>query len=87
MDKIELKPCPFCGGEAIFRFISTYSSGGDRCIGYDFKIVCSNCGITLPSRYEIRFRIKEDGEFVIEKDDREKAANDWNRRITNERTD
>lgn len=76
----ELKSCPFCGGKATPYPVTTYTSGGDWCVGYDFKIKCVNCGLTLPNRYEIRFRFKDDGEISIEKDDRGKAVEQWNRR-------
>ena len=37
-----LKPCPFCGGKAIFSIISNVSTHTE--IGYEYTIKCSKCG-------------------------------------------
>ena len=36
---MELKPCPFCGGEA--RLAVTSYPGGDR-----YRVCCTDCGAT-----------------------------------------
>lgn len=40
----ELKPCPFCGGQAFFKPTATQKSGDN--LGYDFRIECAGCGAT-----------------------------------------
>lgn len=46
----ELKPCPFCGGKAMFFTIVNKSSHSD--VGVMFKIKCMKCGTELPKSYE-----------------------------------
>lgn len=72
MDKIELKPCPFCGGKAEYIINSNY----ERCTthGWKFGIKCTSC---------MTVDLKPNGEIVFAKDDRKKAADMWNRRADN----
>lgn len=42
----ELKPCPFCGGEAF-----KYFSGNPSC-GYFLEIICKNCGCQTTRLHE-----------------------------------
>ena len=54
---IELKPCPFCGGEV-------YISGSDNVNGHPYwYVICCACGAS-----------------VYGNEDKEKAAEAWNRR-------
>ena len=46
-----LKPCPFCGGNAMFLTITNKSS--HSAVGVMFKIKCMKCGTELPKSYEI----------------------------------
>ena len=85
-DEIKLKLCPFCGGKVVFKVISTYENKGLMRIGFNFKIKCINCGVTLPYSYETMLKFKDNGEIFIESDDREKAARDWNRRADDAHT-
>ncbi len=78
-----LKPCPFCGGEAVFRVTSTVTRGGGI-VGYTFVVGCNRCGISLPKTYTIEFSINEKGELIPNRDDRETALELWNRRAENE---
>ena len=42
-----LKPCPFCGGKAQFR----YQIMSDGC---EYRaVVCSKCGVTMPGNFSI----------------------------------
>ena len=76
----KLKPCPFCGGEAVFKCCSTGHSGGD--ISWSYKVHCISCGVEVPSRAEFKttFRIGNDGKISFVNDDRWKAAELWNKR-------
>ena len=80
----ELKPCPFCGGEAEFRIVS----------GEEYKalaVVCSDCGATgkkiesrLIAYMRPRPRIGEKTrlDHVIDLYG-EDASEAWNRRVEN----
>ena len=76
--KLELKPCPFCGGEAEFETkgdISNYTE-----VGFDFTIKCGECGIEIPGRHKVTFILGKRGKIITIIDEREMAMNDWNRR-------
>ena len=55
----ELKPCPFCGGKAMFFTIVNKSSHSD--VGVMFKIKCMKCGTELPKSYECEMYMDQDG--------------------------
>lgn len=79
MNEIELKPCPFCGGKAMFRTVNNYST--NYCVGVTFEVKCSDCGIRIPKSYNTTFSLKEDtGELNALQDERKTAIEDWNRR-------
>ncbi len=78
MEGIELKPCPFCAGQAVFRTFQNSSS--DHCVGFYFGIKCSNCGITLPGIFKAKFSMNDCGEINLMNDEREKAIEQWNLR-------
>jgi len=75
----DLKPCPFCGGEAIYQKTSRFS---DRnvIVGFDFVVGCKHCGMSLPKSFSVSFSMDEKGELIPNKDDRETARELWNRR-------
>lgn len=79
---IELKPCPFCGGEAKF-LVKTYKERGvER--GYSFGIYCTKCDLVLPrTNYSVEFQLNADGEIEMITDERLLAAEAWNRRADN----
>lgn len=78
MSEIKLRPCPFCGGKAVYM---TKSNASDHyCAGFNFEVGCEGCGISLPGRYKIRFSLSENGELNILNDERPIAAEKWNRR-------
>ena len=54
----ELKPCPFCGGKAMFFTIVNKSSHSD--VGVMFKIKCMKCGTELPKSYECEMYMDQD---------------------------
>lgn len=73
-----LMPCPFCGGKANMITITNGSTHHD--VSFTFGIECSECGTCLPWVRELRATL-EDGELKITKDEREKAVEEWNRRM------
>ena len=78
----ELKPCPFCGGEAKF-FTKTFSErGASKC--WQFGIVCTGCKVVFPrADYKIELTFGTDGEIKVTVDEREISAEAWNRRTNN----
>ena len=47
----KLKPCPFCGGEAIFSISSNISTHTK--VAYEYTIKCSQCGCTPIKQKEV----------------------------------
>lgn len=82
---MELKPCPFCGGKAMFLTITNKSS--HSAVGVMFKIKCMKCGTEFPKSYECEMYMDQDGGIRIGKDERTKAITDWNRRANDGKTD
>lgn len=78
MSEIELKRCPFCGGKAVY--VTKNNVSGHHCVGFDYTVVCGDCGVRLPERYEIRFSLSENGGLNVLNDGRQIAADRWNRR-------
>ena len=80
----ELKPCPFCGGKAIFHVTTNKMSHYG--VGFEFNIICTRCGTRSPKCYEMEISLDNNGEVKTGSDNREKAVKDWNRRAAvNER--
>lgn len=67
----ELKPCPFCGGNAYH--LSCYN-------GTDFwwEIACCHCGAMVASRKTV---------FPRNEEARDDAIKKWNRRVTQNEAD
>ena len=83
MDEIKLKPCPFCGGVAEFFETRHYDRGTKR--GWGFGIHCVDCMVALPKAdFSILADLACSGEIVLDPDEREKAAQMWNRRADHE---
>ena len=76
--KIELKPCPFCGGYARFKIFSL--SINSSSVGFKFEISCEKCRASLPKIYKTNLSLADDGRINVINDERENAARDWNRR-------
>ena len=55
---MELKPCPFCGGKAMFLTITNKSS--HSAVGVMFKIKCMKCGTEFPKSYECEMYMDQD---------------------------
>ncbi len=83
MDEIKLKPCPFCGGEAVYIIDKNYIRFTEHT--WQFGIKCTNCMVELPVRdFIVTVDMNSNGEIVFTKDEREKAADMWNRRAEHE---
>ena len=77
----ELKPCPFCGGEAMF-LRSAYSMRGTA-RGWEFGVCCKKCGAKLErTDYKIEVDFDCFGELKTVVDERQQAADAWNRRTS-----
>ena len=75
----ELKPCPFCGGKAVFTG-KMYNLNGDKDQQTVFTISCSKCDVSLPKYGSIRYRFSRDGNLSIYHDDRDSVVGEWNKR-------
>lgn len=74
-----LKPCPFCGGEAGVSIISIGGSGTEGSV--HFKIQCKGCGATGTSTtYVAMMKLGKGLEMEFSGTAMEKATEDWNRR-------
>ena len=79
MDEIKLKPCPFCGGEAVYIIYKNYIQITTH--KWQFGIKCTNCMVELPVRdFIVAVDMNSNGEIVSTEDERGKAAYMWNRR-------
>ncbi len=78
----KLKPCPFCGGEAIFfSKCSCPNAASGLTRSWEFGAGCLACGIALPkSTYRFSVQMAKDGSIEVIEDDRQEAAGSWNRR-------
>ena len=75
----ELKPCPFCGGEAKF-FITGIHRAGDL-MGWRFGIYCQKCNIKTPKTdYEVEVEFTDYGAVKTVTDERPAAIEKWNLR-------
>lgn len=75
---MELKNCPFCGGEAQTECLSTVNNTDG--LSKVFVIRCRKCGLRAPEPFRIYARIENNG--MCEFDDTQKIAaiEFWNRR-------
>lgn len=79
-----LMPCPFCGGKA--NMITTTNGSTHHDVSFTFGIECSECGTSLPWVHELRAAL-ENGELKITKDERDKAVEEWNRRMQKKKSE
>ena len=75
----ELKPCPFCGGEAeIIKIKVSFHDENNQYDGIAIRAECKTCKTTSPYK-----RSKIHGWFKI--GEKEKAIEAWNRRYGNDK--
>lgn len=76
MNKIDLKPCPFCGNENVYSELHTrLLLGGEK--GYEIHIGCKEC------KYYLKAGYLSEGDFMSLKEMLEfmgQAAEKWNTR-------
>ncbi|MBS6643640.1 MAG: Lar family restriction alleviation protein [Clostridiaceae bacterium] len=76
----KLKPCPFCGGKALFCIKENRTTNCG--VGFVFEVECEECRMRLPGRYVVDFNLQpESGEIDVLNDRRQAAIEAWNRRI------
>ena len=82
MSSIELKPCPFCGGEAYLEEYNFKDDSGFRNQPYKIshKIGCKSCDIFFLEFSE--FSVVQ-GQMEFIKNGFEKCLEEWNRRADN----
>lgn len=73
----ELKPCPFCGGEAILSKTTRHGNGG--CDLFTWDIGCGICGAKVPNCGDVA--IRDDGGIRLTQDGRKSVIAEWNERI------
>lgn len=76
MNTPDLKPCPFCGGEA---YVREYAFGHSGSGGFtaSYEVGCTMCKIAFKS--DSKFTLKN-GQPVFTVNGYEKCVNAWNRR-------
>lgn len=80
---IDLKPCPFCGERATFELVTAEMHNGVS--EYRLMVKCGNCEIHSGKSYVVRKKF-QNGTFITIEDERDKAVEEWNRRV-NDATD
>ena len=78
MAKFELKPCPFCGGEAYFDVNSLHKRGEE--IGWDYHVLCRSCYAGNRKMHTTAVTLCENGDIIVVEDGREEAVAEWNGR-------
>lgn len=81
--KVDLKPCPYCGGIAK-GYIKTVESFKKI---HNYFVVCTGCGAST-DRYDTEFAISQNGEFHVltHKEAIRRTVNDWNNGIFDTKT-
>lgn len=79
---VDLVLCPFCGGEVMFfPKCSCPNAASGLTRSWEFGVGCLVCGIALPkSTYRFSVQMTKDGSIDVIEDDRQEAADVWNRR-------
>lgn len=82
IQKITLKPCPFCGKMPKYSVTNTGTFCREGAFYASFKLGCESCKIFFYDKSE--FEIGEDGTVEILKDGYKTAAEKWNMRAKDE---
>lgn len=78
-----LKPCPFCGGEAVIIQVTRGICHDPTEIKNRYKAGCKKCNI-FSGYYESSIWQGEDGEVHIDANGADDAIEAWNRRVTDD---
>lgn len=76
----ELKPCPFCGSEAILVRVQYGNKLNPTTIIDKWEVRCKN-GCCRSLQYSDEIFHADDGEIVVEKNGAKDAVKSWNRRV------
>ena len=81
----KLKPCPFCGGKAIFSVKSNFSN--HQYIGFGYTIKCSKCGCSpFTTITTAEYLLSQyNGDIIIESTSQirqQELVEKWNNRST-----
>ena len=79
MMRIEIKPCPFCGGEATVSKVTNGFMHDPATITNAYRVRCEQCGITTKA-YESKIWQDNCGVVQIEANGAMDAIDAWNRR-------
>ena len=81
MSKTELKPCPFCGGKAVF-YVKSHTASEMKSY-WHIGVYCTKCNLTSPKLYSLTLALGTNAEIQTIEDERQHAVDDWNRRADN----
>ena len=73
-----LKPCPFCGGKAVF-FVKNHTASETKSY-WRIGVYCTKCDLTSSKLYSLTLALGTNAEIQTIKDERQHAVDDWNRR-------
>lgn len=76
MSEIELKPCPFCGGKAVF-FVKSHTTSEMKSY-WRIGVYCTKCNLTSPKLYGLTLALGTNAEIKTIEDERQRALDDWN---------